>query len=423
MKTENSLFRKESVEAQKIKWLGEVIHIKPFSSSIITLFVLTLIIIFVSFISLFSYTKKSTAGGQIVPEQGINKSYSLGDGIIKKIYVKEGDYVKENDILLEIESNKNLKNNSLYGSLIDQLKSDQDLLTQEIERKKSITNNECDGLELEIQLINNQINHNEKILSQQLEKLNITKTVFDRYNYLLKDNAVSKESVDFKKMEYIDQKYALKSIEKDQALLNEKLNQSKVKLKNIRNESENEISLLSAQYSEKKQKITELIGSKTQIIKASSSGIVTALNVSLGNNVSSEKLLFTIIPNKARLIAYLYLSSSQIGFIKDNSNVILRYDSYPYQKFGHGTGRVISISRTALPNSDLNSIGTIPSFSQFKDEPIYLVKVTLDKQSIKAYGKEKYLQPGMLLEADIIQDHRKIYEWILEPITTITGKI
>lgn len=51
------------------------------------------------------------------------------------------------------------------------------------------------------------------------------------------------------------------------------------------------------------------------------------------------------------------------------------------------------------------------------------MKVELETQSIAVYGNAQPLQAGMLLEADIIQDRRRLYEWALEPIYSVTGKM
>ena len=67
----------------------------------------------------------------------------------------------------------------------------------------------------------------------------------------------------------------------------------------------------------------------------------------------------------------------------------------------------------------------IPSIanSDSTKEPMYRVTIELDRQYIKAYGDAVPLRAGMLLEADIMIDKRKLYEWIVEPIYSITGKI
>ena len=58
-----------------------------------------------------------------------------------------------------------------------------------------------------------------------------------------------------------------------------------------------------------------------------------------------------------------------------------------------------------------------------QNEPVYLVKVTLNQQTVKAYGESKPLKVGMAFDADIMQEKRKLYEWVLEPLYSITGKI
>ena len=56
-------------------------------------------------------------------------------------------------------------------------------------------------------------------------------------------------------------------------------------------------------------------------------------------------------------------------------------------------------------------------------EPLYLISVALESQSITAYGVDQPLQAGMLLEADVLQERRRLYEWVLEPLLSITGKL
>jgi membrane fusion protein len=56
-------------------------------------------------------------------------------------------------------------------------------------------------------------------------------------------------------------------------------------------------------------------------------------------------------------------------------------------------------------------------------EPLYRIRLKLKQQSILAYGKPVSLKPGMLLDASIILEHRHLYEWILDPLLSISGRI
>lgn len=77
------------------------------------------------------------------------------------------------------------------------------------------------------------------------------------------------------------------------------------------------------------------------------------------------------------------------------------------------------ISRSALSPEGL---GALVGNAQ-AGEPYYRVVVELSAQSITAYGKAEPLRPGMLLEADILGERRKLYEWVLEPLYSLTGRL
>ncbi|SHN44783.1 membrane fusion protein [Duganella sacchari] len=98
---------------------------------------------------------------------------------------------------------------------------------------------------------------------------------------------------------------------------------------------------------------------------------------------------------------------------------MLRYQAYPYQKFGQATGTVLTISRTALSASELS--GSSPQTTQ--QEPMFKITVELARQDIQAYGKQIPLQAGLLLEADIMHERRTIVEWMMEPLISLTGKL
>ena len=50
------------------------------------------------------------------------------------------------------------------------------------------------------------------------------------------------------------------------------------------------------------------------------------------------------------------------------------------------------------------------------NEALYRINVQLSDQSIRAYGKNVALKPGLTLEADVLQERRKVWEWALEPV-------
>ena len=50
--------------------------------------------------------------------------------------------------------------------------------------------------------------------------------------------------------------------------------------------------------------------------------------------------LASLVPAGAQLQAHLYAPSSAVGFVRAEQPVLLRYQAFPYQKFGHQHGRM-----------------------------------------------------------------------------------
>ncbi|WP_323122916.1 HlyD family secretion protein [Burkholderia alba] len=116
----------------------------------------------------------------------------------------------------------------------------------------------------------------------------------------------------------------------------------------------------------------------------------------------------------------LFAPSKAVGFVKVGAPVELRYEAFPYQKFGEYKGTVSQIAHTALGPEQLQA------FTQASDpdrsESFYQITVALDSQTVSAYGEPVPLQDGMRVEGDILLDTRKLYEWVLEPLYTLTRR-
>jgi membrane fusion protein len=114
----------------------------------------------------------------------------------------------------------------------------------------------------------------------------------------------------------------------------------------------------------------------------------------------------------------------QAGFVEKGQRVLLRYAAYPYQKFGMGNGEVIEVSRSPYVVQELPThiAATLSGIAQSGD-PVYRVTVRVTDQAVQAYGRAHELKAGMLAEADIVQDTRKLWEWVLEPVFSLSGKV
>jgi membrane fusion protein len=199
--------------------------------------------------------------------------------------------------------------------------------------------------------------------------------------------------------------------------MRKEINQLQSDLDNFPLTTQNRQSEFDRQILTLEQEITDSEGHRELLVNAPQAGKITTILIDMGQTVLAEKPLAALIPNSAILQANLYLPSRAYGFVERDMAVLLRYPAYPYQKFGQYGGKVLEVGRTALTVDELRAVG------QVNTEPFYRVRIALDAQTVQAYGKPVALQDGLQVDADILIDTRKLYEWVLEPLYSVTGKL
>ncbi len=348
----------------------------------------------------------------------------MESGIISEKKVSEGQKVEQGDILYVISNVRYAPQGDVQKAIKEQIIIREKSLQDEKNKYNAIHINERDELKSKILSLRNDISKIVDLIKSQEQRIILSQNTLQRYQDLLTQDYISKDQFQQKKEEFLDQKSKLQNLEREKISISSQLESFEIKFKVLKNKQTNDLSQLDRQIATTQQELTEIQAKQKIVIRASEAGIATAVSAEVGQQVDTSKPMLSIIPEHTLLIAQLYVPSNAIGFIKQGDNVLLRYQGYPYQKFGHATGTVSSISKTSLSSRELNSIGDLGSANiRTQNDPIYVVKVLLKQQAIEAYGKQQHLQVGMLLEADILQEKRRLYEWALDPLYSITGKL
>lgn len=419
----SDLFRKEAIDAKKTKWTGNIILSRPFSFTFLTLASLCIALIIIFFSIFGSYTKRTTVQGQLVPHLGLVHVYTSQQGYIIKKFVYEGKKVKKGDILFVITTSILSEEGDTAFALSKETQNKEESIQNEIMRMHQIHRNDKETLLNQINLLQHSIIKIDNLLLNQKHQIDLAKINQNRYEKAFEEHAVSTEEVEKRKIEVVNQISNYELLLREKINTEKQLNEQKISLHGIENKQKNEIEQLERLRSSNQQEYIEINSRKSIAIQAHVSGVVSTVNVEMGQFVDLSKPLMTILPENSSLIAQLYVPSQSIGFVKNGDLVLLRYRAYPYQKFGHAKAKVISVAKTAWASQDLQTIGTISREQQLNNDPVYLVRVQPEKQTIMIYGHEMPLQVGMTLDGDIYHEKRKLYEWALEPLFSITGKI
>jgi membrane fusion protein len=108
--------------------------------------------------------------------------------------------------------------------------------------------------------------------------------------------------------------------------------------------------------------------------------------------------------------------SRSIGFIAAGDRVSMRYQAFPYQRFGTFKGRVTEIPRSMVAPGEADG----PIALQ---ESAYRVTVKIESQTVRTERAEVALQAGMQLDADVWLERRRLVEWLFEPLLTVARRV
>ncbi|OWG13820.1 Colicin V secretion protein CvaA [Delftia sp. K82] len=418
-----TLFRKESLDSKRFKLDGHVLMIRPFSFAVLTTFSITTFLS-IAIILLFStYSRHSTVKGQLLPATGQIRVFSQQPGVVIAKYAKEGQYVEKGDILYKISSERFGEDAvAVFSQITRSLEQRRESLIDEHTKflqlhlaERQTLNRKIASLRVELSVLAEQVKSQRNLLA-------LADNAIQRYQGLLDKGYISKDQFQQRQAEQLGQIQVLQRLRREQTSLEQQAVERTNELAGLDSRQKNQLAQINRQLSMLTQELTESEARRAFVITAPEAGTATAVFAEVGHSIDARLLLMLIVPTDSYLVAELYAPSKAIGFIKLGDPVNIRYQAYPYQKFGIHRGRLASISRTSLSPFDFSSTVNLLPGSGEVAEPLYRLRVELDSQAVTAYGKAQELQSGMLLEADILQESRRLYEWILEPIYSISGK-
>src|SRR5690606_19007918 len=164
----------------------------------------------------------------------------------------------------------------------------------------------------------------------------------------------------------LDQRGQLAAIERGISELQRELDAAQVELAAAGLRRANNGAALERQISEIEQQLTEVDARREVVLAAPADGTVTTVLAAVGQTVTPEQPLLSILPAGAELEARLLVPTRAAGFIRPGQAVALRYQAFPYQRFGHYLGRVAEVGLTVIQPGEVRLPVAV-------DEPVYMV--------------------------------------------------
>jgi len=337
----------------------------------------------------------SHAQGQVIAAAKTQEIQSAIDGVVEKIYVREGDQVKKGDTLVILEQSQanaayedsKAKVAALKATLA-RLKAEVYekplLFTESVKEYKEFVENQTALFQRRQRALNDDISALNESLVLAKEELNL--------------NLPLLESGDIGATEIIRLKRQIAEL--------------KGKISNTRNkyfqESQADMTKAEEELSTKEQELTDktITLERTTITSPMNAIVNNIIMTTQGARVRPGDVILELVPFGDELIIEAKMPPADISFIRAGQRVAIKLDAYDYSIYGIFHGKVKYISPDTL--MEKTSEG---------EKYYFRVLVTLGATEVIAKnGKKINLTPGMTTQVDIITGSRSVLTYLTKPV-------
>lgn len=150
-------------------------------------------------------------------------------------------------------------------------------------------------------------------------------------------------------------------------------------------------------------------GESEQVIRAPKSGTISLGMLAKGETVVEGQSLLTIVPDGEQLLLRLLIPPASAGVVHPGARASVALRAYPRERFGRMLATITAVNGSALNPADL-------PFPTELREPIFVGTAEITELPIGQGGTRLSLRPGMVADAYVETERRRIIEWLFYPI-------
>ena len=379
-------------------------NIKVFSTKLkISIFIF--IVLFFSLINIKILEVLSLADGKVIPQGRIKFVQHLEGGIVEKILISEGDNVKMNQPLITLSQ---AKASSEYEEINTRLKS-VELSILRINAEKNYLN-EIPKDKIQQFDLNRVRSENQFLMSRkkkiESEESTMKKNILNiqkRYDLTKEQTKISEELLKVKATNRFKHLELLRELSSLEGQLDEQKNKLQTLSLNFVEQLDSEMNELKKEKSELLKRITKYTDSLDRTtLKSPVNGVVKLISVnSKGAIVAPGVTVVEIVPENEKLIIEAQLPLSEIGFIKNGLDCIIRLKSSDGSRFKPINGKVVFVGADRISNQN--------------NDGFYLVKIETKESSFLKGNQSFNLYSGVPVTAGIITGKRSFVDYFFSP--------
>lgn len=333
----------------------------------------------------FAKLDEVTVGeGKVVPSSQIQIIQNLEGGIVKQVYVKEGEMVSKGQLLMQLDKTR-------FESSFEEGIAKATALQIKIARLQAVIDDQPFALpKTIIDKYPDLVNHENELYNSQNSEEQQLKT---SYNLANKEYQLTKPLVD---------KGAASPVEVIR--LERQVSDAQKAIDNFKSKALSDLNDAKADLLALKESNLGLEDRLTRTsIYSPVKGIVKQIKIRTVGGVSQPGMeLMEIVPLDDTLLVEAKIKPRDIGFIRPKQKATVKISAYDYSIYGGLQGYVEDISADTITNE--------------KGDSFYLIRVRTDKNYLGTKQKPLYIIPGMMASVDILTGKKTVLEYLLKPI-------
>jgi membrane fusion protein len=405
------LFRQEAIDAQREKFLGEATIARPVPGWVFTLLAAGIAFLLIAVALWGQYTRRERVEGYLALDTGAARVLIADSGRVTELLIKEGDEVKAGDPMAKVSLDRNTGSGaSTSEAVAAEMQNRRAILEKEQNQWRDLGTQQVEQLRRRARDLDGELGQIDREMKLQEVRIKSAREQVDRYAGLAGEKKfVSEALVKQKQDEVTDQEIKLQTLRRQRGVVERDLAALRMEEPAIQMRSRAQVEQVSRQISELQEGMAQNESKRETVIRAPMAGVVTNIAVNQGQSIAADSPLATVLPKGSGLHAELLVPTRAIGFVTKGAEVVLRYEAFPYERFGQYKGVITDIGRNVWTQGE--RIGSLTA-----REPVYRIDVKLERQNVAALGQEFPLRPGMLVNADLLLERRTLLEWIFEPV-------
>ena len=423
--------------------LLEVVNTPPLPLPRVMLYVLFALVFLLIMWSVFGQLDiVARAQGKLIPQTRIKIAQPFEGGRISKILVKDGDIVKAGQPIMLMDTQLSEADTEKLRTELASVKIMLRSINAELDDKKfskvandkpELFKNVHEKYEARIKSYSYTVAQQKAILNKSKQELSASNEIYQKLKQTLPIHQQNEKNIlklgkkgYVSKLDILDRQRIRIEAERDVQAQKYTMQAAQERIK----ETQGKLDELQSQY--KNQLIDEQITLKKRVeqldqdwlkqeyrnrlmnIKAPQDGFVKDIATNTeGSVVPAGTVLMNIVPINEPLLAEVYVTNQDVGFISAGQKTRIKLMSYQFQKYGMIDGEVDYVSADSNVSSSSDK-----SNNQNGAGAGYKTMISLKNQFLERNNKKFLLRPGMQVTAEIKLGTRTVLEYILSPIQT-----